>query len=136
MRIAGRRVPEGNWWDWEVIVWDAGRLRLAAGYDLTCHHGLEILFTGTGYVSCPAAFQDPSFREPTAEETARLRRALGETPPVVVAFEADGGGPEPVSCLIAAEDLEIRPGFVPRLPRAGTGCPRPRDWPGAPLPTD
>jgi hypothetical protein len=137
MEIAGRRLPEGSWWDWEVIVWDGGRLRLAAGYDLTYHHGLEVVFTAPGFVSCPAAFQDPVFREPTAGETARLRRALGEMPPVVAAFEADGGGPEPVSCLIAAEGLDILPGLVPRSSRArAQAAPGLRDWPGPPLPTD
>ncbi|WBO63340.1 hypothetical protein [Streptomyces camelliae] len=137
MEIAGRHLPEGSWWDWEVIVWDGGHLRLAAGHDLTYHHGLEVVFTAPGFVACPSAFQDPVFREPTAEETARLRRALGETPPVVVAFEADAGGPAPVSCLVAAEGLDILPGLVHRHPRARERpAPGPADWPGAPLPTD
>jgi hypothetical protein len=114
VEIAGRPLPEGSWWDWEVIVRDGGRLRLAAGYDLTYHHGLEVVLTDPCFVSCPAAFQDPVFREPTAQETARLRRALGGAPPVVVAFEADAGGPGPVSCLIAAERLDIVPGLVRR----------------------
>ncbi|MFF0386750.1 hypothetical protein [Streptomyces sp. NPDC004286] len=130
MEIAGRPLPEGSWWDWEVIGWDAGRLRLAAGYDLTHHHGLEVDFVSPALVSCPFAFQDPVFRPPTAEERARLARSLGEDPPLVVAFEADGGGREPVSCLIAAEAVEIRPGLV-RRDTSG-----PRDWPGAPPPTD
>ncbi|WP_262418473.1 hypothetical protein [Streptomyces sp. SP2-10] len=120
-----------------MIAQDAGRLRPAAAHHLTYHHGLEVVFTDTGFVSCPAAFQEPRFREPTVEETARPRRTLGETPSAVVAFEADGGGPEPVSCLTAAEDPEIRPGFVPGHPRAGAqAVPGPRDWPGPPLPTD
>ncbi|WP_225830357.1 hypothetical protein [Streptomyces sp. NK08204] len=137
MEIAGRELPEGSWWDWEVIVWDVGQLRLAAGHDLTHHHGLELVFADPVFVCCPHAFQDPVFRAPTAEETARLTRSLGGTPPVVVAFEADGGGPEPVSCLVAAERLDILPGFVPRHPGAGArAAPAPRDWPGAPLPTD
>lgn len=137
MRIAGQPLPEGSWWDWEVVVWDGGQLRLAAGYDLTYHHGLEVVLTCPAFVSCPAAFQDPVFREPTAEEAARLRRTLGETPPVVVAFEADAGGPEPISCLVAAERLDILPGFVQRHPRAREeAAPGPRDWPGAPLSTD
>ncbi|MFI6353709.1 hypothetical protein ACIBJF_13835 [Streptomyces sp. NPDC050743] len=137
MEIAGRRLPEGSWWDWEVIVWDGGQLRPAAGYDLPSHHGLEIVFTAPGFVSCLSAFQDPVFREPTAEEGARLRRALGETPPVVVAFEADGGGPDPVSCLIAAEGLDVLPGLVVRRSRVRAQvAPGLRDWPGPPLPTD
>ncbi|MFD7881832.1 hypothetical protein ACFV3N_05280 [Streptomyces bauhiniae] len=130
MEIAGRALPEGSWWDWEVLGWDAGRLRLAAGHDLTYHHGLEVHFLSPALVSCPFAFQDPVFRPPTAEERARLTRSLGEDPPVIVAFEADGGGSEPVSCLIAAEGVEIRPGLVRR---AVPGRP---DWPGVHLVTD
>ncbi|WP_236053758.1 hypothetical protein [Streptomyces musisoli] len=63
-----------------MIAQDAGRLRPAAAHHLTYHHGLEVVFTDTGFVSCPAAFQEPRFREPTVEETARPRRTLGETP--------------------------------------------------------
>lgn len=37
----------------------------------------------------------------------RLARQLGEEPPVVVAFEADAGGREPISCLVAAERFEV-----------------------------
>ena len=137
MEISGHRLPEGSWWDWEVIVWDGGQLRPAAGYDLTHHHGLELVFVAPAFVSCPQAFQDPVFRAPTDEETARLVRALGETPPLVVAFEADAGGREPVSCLVAAERLDILPGFVPRHPRAGAeAASGAHDWPGPPLPTD
>jgi hypothetical protein len=152
MEIAGPRLPGGSWWDWEVSVWDGCLLRPAAGHDLTYHHGLQVIFTDPGFVSCPSAFQDtafqdpafqdpafqdPVFREPTVEETARLRRALGGTPPVVPAFEADAGGPGPVSRLIAAQGLDILPGLVQRHPRARAqaACGR-RDWPGPPLPTD
>jgi hypothetical protein len=118
-------------------MWDGGQLRLAAGYDLTYHHGLEVAFGAPAFVSCPTGFQDPVFRAPTAEETAHVARTLGETPPFVVAFEADAGGPEPVSCLIAAERLEIVPGLVPRHPRPGAAaCPSVPDWPGPPLSTD
>ncbi|GGV15758.1 hypothetical protein GCM10010260_63730 [Streptomyces filipinensis] len=137
MEIAGRRLPEGSRWDWEVLGWDAGRLRLAAGYDLAYHHGLEVDFVTPARVSCPPAFQDPVFRAPTADETACLARTLGETPRLVVAFEADAGGPEPVSCLVAAERLDIRPGLVPRPAHArAQASPAVCDWPGPPLPTD
>ncbi|MCZ0986482.1 hypothetical protein [Streptomyces diastatochromogenes] len=65
------------------------------------------------------------------------RQALGEAPPLVVAFEADAGGREPVSCLVGAERLDILPGLVPRHPRTGAkAAPGARDWPGPPLPTD
>ncbi|MFJ8732899.1 hypothetical protein [Streptomyces bauhiniae] len=70
MEIAGRALPEGSWWDWEVIGWDAGRFRLAAGHDLTFHHGLEVHFLSPALVSCPFAFQDPVFRPPTAAGAA------------------------------------------------------------------
>ncbi|MEV7505149.1 hypothetical protein [Streptomyces sp. NPDC093018] len=158
MEIAGQRLPEGSWWDWEVTGWDAGALRLAADHDLTYHHVLEVVFVAPALVSCPAAFQDPVFRAPTADEAERLVRSLGERPPVVVAFEADAGGSEPVSWLIAAERVEIGHGPVPRnRTRAGPGSTRPPDprtpgsgapdtpgapaggpprWPGVPLSTD
>ncbi|KUN78878.1 hypothetical protein AQJ66_29975 [Streptomyces bungoensis] len=71
------------------------------------------------------------------EETARHARALGEPPALVVAFEADAGGPEPVSCPVAAERPEIRREPVPGHPRPGAeAAPGARDWPGPPLPTD
>ncbi|MFJ4526055.1 hypothetical protein ACIP4Y_34860 [Streptomyces sp. NPDC088810] len=137
MEIAGRKLPEGSWWDWEIIACDAGQLRLAAGYDLAHHHGLEVIFTDPLFVSCPPAFQDPVFRPPTTEETTRLARVLGEEAPLVVAFEADAGGREAVRCLVAAGRLDVRPGLVRRHPRADAqAAPGPRDWPGPPLPTD
>lgn len=68
-------------------------------------------------------------------ETARLARFLGEAAPLVVAFEADAGGREAVSCLVAAEALAILPGFVPRPRRPDTeAAPGPGDWPGPPCP--
>lgn len=63
--------------------------------------------SGEGFVSCPTTFHDPVFRVPTSEERMRLARQLGEEPPVVVAFEADAGGREPISCLVAAERFEV-----------------------------
>ncbi|MGW1818171.1 hypothetical protein ACWCQM_31965 [Streptomyces sp. NPDC002125] len=29
------QLPEGSWWDWDVVDWTGGQLRLAAGHDLT-----------------------------------------------------------------------------------------------------
>ncbi|MFJ5548803.1 hypothetical protein [Streptomyces sp. NPDC093225] len=104
---AAIRLPEGSWWDWDVVVWNAGGLTLAAGYDLAYHHGLELVFVDAMFVSCPSVFYDPAFRAPTADELLRITRQLGEEPPVVVAFEADAGGREPVSCLVAAARLDI-----------------------------
>ncbi|MFB6614920.1 hypothetical protein ACFCV9_12015 [Streptomyces sp. NPDC056367] len=103
----GIRLPEGSWWDWDVVDWNAGRLTLAAGYDLTYHHGLELVFSDPFFVNCPSAFHEPAFRAPSPEEIGRLTRRFGEEPPVVVAFQADAGGQEPVPCLIAAERLDI-----------------------------
>ncbi|KUN98135.1 hypothetical protein [Streptomyces resistomycificus] len=111
------RLPEGAWWDWDVITWNAGEFRLAAGQDLTYHHGLELVFADPVYVQCPTAFHDPVFREPTSEELVRVSRRLGEDPPVLVAFEADAGGREPVSCLVAAERLEVVQEMVLRYRR-------------------
>jgi hypothetical protein len=106
-RHAGIQLPEGSWWDWDVVAWNAGQLRLAAGHDLTYQHDLELVFDDPAFVSCPTSFHDPTFRAPTPDEILTVTRHLGEQLPVVVAFEADAGGQEPLSCLIAAERLEI-----------------------------
>ncbi|GGJ05095.1 hypothetical protein [Streptomyces brasiliensis] len=129
------RLPEGSWWDWEVIAWTAAEFRPAAGYDPAHHHGLELVFGDPVLVSCPSSFQDPVFRAPAPAEVTQLCGSLGESPPVVVAFEADAGGSETVSCLVAAGRLEIVPGLVVRHTRVD-GTPRVRDWPGPPLLTD
>ncbi|MEU8793697.1 hypothetical protein [Streptomyces sp. NPDC048643] len=115
---AAIELPEGSWWDWDVLAWDSGQFRLAAGYDLSYHHGMELAFTSPLFVSCPATFHDPVFRAPTLEELLRVQRQLGGTPPVLVAFEADAGGSEPVSCLVAAERLDIVQETVLRYWRA------------------
>ncbi|MFG2758956.1 hypothetical protein [Streptomyces wuyuanensis] len=101
------RLPEGPWWDWEVMAWDTTGFRLAAAHDLTYHHGLELVFTEPAFVSCPAVFHDPVFRAPTGDEVLRVTRLMGEAPAVLVAFEADANGTEPVPCLVAAERLEV-----------------------------
>ncbi|MFE6226154.1 MULTISPECIES: hypothetical protein, partial [unclassified Streptomyces] len=107
-------LPEGSWWDWEVRRFDGSRLTLVAGYDLTYHHGLEVELTDTLYVRCPTAFTDPVFREPTPAERAEAVRITGGPPAVLLAFEADGGGTGPVSCLIAAGGCAVRQGRFPR----------------------
>ncbi|MFE1290581.1 hypothetical protein [Streptomyces sp. NPDC058751] len=104
---AAIRLPEGPWWDWDVVAWDGGQFRLAAGLDLTYHHGLELAFGDPVFVSCPSSFQDPDFRAPSPDELLKVTRQFGCEPAVVVAFEVDAGGQEPVSCLIAAERLDI-----------------------------
>jgi hypothetical protein len=68
---------------------------------------LEPVFGDPAFVSCPAVFHHPVFRVPTSDELVRVTRRLGEEPPVLVAFEADAGGQEPVSCLIASERFDI-----------------------------
>lgn len=90
-----------------MLAWDTGQLRLAAGHELTYHHGLELVFEGPTFVSCPSSIQDPMFRTPSRDELLGLSRRPGGELPVVVAFEADAGGQEPISCLIAAERLVI-----------------------------
>ncbi|MFC8277894.1 hypothetical protein ACFUJR_36270 [Streptomyces sp. NPDC057271] len=115
------RLPEGSWWDWRVAGHDGSRLRLVAGYDLAYFHGLELVFTDASYVRCPFAFLDPEFRAPTDEERATVVRLLGEEPVVLVAFEADGGGTEPVSCLVAAEALDVVTGAFRHAGAADVG---------------
>ncbi|GAA0450988.1 hypothetical protein Aca07nite_55330 [Actinoplanes capillaceus] len=108
-------LPDGSWWDWELWRFDGSRLRLAAGYDLTYHHGLELVFTDVCYLSCPARFQDPRFRDPTDAELARVRRCTGDEAGVVVAFDIEAQtGPGPVACLIAADSVEVVHGLVRR----------------------
>ncbi|MGW4056325.1 hypothetical protein ACWENA_36450 [Streptomyces sp. NPDC004779] len=107
-------LPEGAWWEWEVRGFDGSRLALVAGYDLAYHHGLEVELTDTVSVRCPTAFTEPVFREPTPGERAEVARITGEEPPVLLAFEADGGGTAPVSCLVAAGAWALRQGHFPR----------------------
>ncbi|MFF5897594.1 hypothetical protein ACFY8O_16880 [Streptomyces argenteolus] len=111
-------LPEGSWWDWDVVAWNPGQLRLGAGHDLSYAHGLELVFSDPAFVTCPAAFQDPVFREPTADEVRFVARQVGETPPVLVAFEADAGGRHLASGLVAAGRLDIVRGTVFRYWRA------------------
>lgn len=118
---AAVQLPEGNWWDWDVVAWDGAELRLAAGHDLSYHHGLELVFGDPFLVTCPSGFHDPTFRAPTPEELLKVTRQVGEEPAVVVAFEADAGGQEPVSCLIAAERLDIVQETVLRYWREDAG---------------
>ncbi|MEV7612773.1 hypothetical protein [Streptomyces sp. NPDC089799] len=118
---AAIQLPEGSWWDWDVLAWDGGQLRLAAGYDLVYHHDLELVFGDPLFVSCPSVFHDPVFRAPSPDELRRVTRQLGVKPPVLVAFEADACGQEPVSCLIAAERLDIVQESVLRYWREGAG---------------
>ncbi|MCF2532390.1 hypothetical protein [Yinghuangia soli] len=106
------QLPEGSWWDWDVVAWNVGRLRLGAGYDLTYHHGLELVFGDPVFVMCPAAFHDPVFRAPTPDEVRLVSEQVGETPAVLVAFEADAHGTAPARGLIAAGQLDIVQGPV------------------------
>lgn len=105
-------LPEGSWWDWDIVSCDVGQLCLGAGHDLTYHHGLELTFRGPTFVSCPTGFQDPIFRAPTPQEVHAVTGQIGELPSLLIAFEADAGGREPATCLIASETVEIRLGTV------------------------
>lgn len=106
------QLPQGSWWDWDVVAWDPGLLRLGAGHDISYAHGLEIVFNDPVFVMCPAAFHDPAFRDPTADEVELVARRVGETPPVLVAFDADAGGPGLASGLVAAGAFDIVEGTV------------------------
>ncbi|MBT2529921.1 hypothetical protein J7E91_32310 [Streptomyces sp. ISL-99] len=79
------------------------------------------MFSDPAFVTCPAAFQDPVFREPTPDEVRLVARQVGETPPVLVAFEADAGGPTLASGLVAAGQLDIVQGTVFRYSRENLG---------------
>ncbi|MFF1833389.1 hypothetical protein ACFVXE_04125 [Streptomyces sp. NPDC058231] len=105
-------LPEGSWWDWDIVAWDPGQLRLGAGHDISYAHGLELVFSDPVFVTCPAAFRDPVFRTPTPDEVRLITRQIGETPPVLIAFEADAGGPILASGLVAAGQLDIVQGTV------------------------
>jgi hypothetical protein len=113
-------LPEGLWPDWDVVAWNAGQLRLAAGHDLAYHHGLELVFDDPAFVICPSSFHDPQFRAPSPDEIAKVTHHLGGELPVIVAFEADAGGQEPLSCLVAGERFEIVQESVLRYWREGT----------------
>ncbi|MDI3408248.1 hypothetical protein [Streptomyces cavernicola] len=105
--MSGLVLPEGSWWDWEVLAWDTDSLRLAADHDLTYHHGLELTFHGPLLVHCPTSFQDPVFRPPAPAELAAVTDQLGERPGVLIPFTAEAGGRARVDCLIAAERVEV-----------------------------
>ncbi|NKE63679.1 hypothetical protein FXN61_45975 [Lentzea sp. PSKA42] len=87
-------------------------MRLGAGHDLTYHHDLELVFRDPVLVQCPTAFQDPVFRVPRPEEALAVTRQFGEAPQLLVVFEADAGGTEPVTSLIAASSVEMVQGTV------------------------
>ncbi|MFJ2938392.1 hypothetical protein ACIO8G_37285 [Streptomyces sp. NPDC087219] len=105
-------LPEGAWWDWDFVDWAPGRLRLGAGHDISYAHGLELVFSDPVLVTCPSSFQGPVFRAPTPDEIRLVARQVGETPPVLIAFEADAGGPSLASGLVAAGQLDIVQGTV------------------------
>lgn len=115
-------VPEGSWWEWELLSWNGSELRLAAGYDLAYHHDMELVFTEVSYLACPTRFSHARFREPTPGECDTVRRYVGETPPVVAAFDVEaefGGGNLP--CVVAADDLDVVLGTVYRYWRENLG---------------
>ena len=113
--MAVLRLPEGSWWDWEVIGWDRGTLCLAAGSDLTYHHDLEVRFSGTVYVACPESFSDPVFREPSDTERDLLRHLASDVQFQVHAFDVDPpGGNGTMACVIVAASVEAVPGVVYR----------------------
>jgi hypothetical protein len=116
--ITGLDLPDGSWWDWDVVGWDRRELRLAAGPDLAHAHHLEVVFTAPGYVCCPAEFSDPVFRSPSADEVAMVTRFLDAEPGVLVAFDAEGAATT-LPGLIAADAVRIDRGTVYRYPAPG-----------------
>jgi hypothetical protein len=113
--MAVLRLPEGSWWDWEIIGWERGTLCLAAGWDLTYHHDLEVRFSEVAYVACPESFSDPVFREPSGAEQALLRHLDGDGPLHVYAFDVEPpGGNGNMACVIVAASVDVVPGVVYR----------------------
>ncbi|MFB7466115.1 hypothetical protein ACFCZ1_21890 [Streptomyces sp. NPDC056224] len=120
-----------------MIAWDGRQFRLAAGHDLTYHHGLELVLREPVFISCPSSFHDPTFRAPSPAELRQLACQLGEkpeNPSVVVAFEADADGQQPVPCPFAAERLNIVQETVPRY--RGVAAPGQRFAPWVRLPSE
>ncbi|MFC8721848.1 hypothetical protein [Kitasatospora sp. NPDC057198] len=106
-------LPEGSWWDWDVVSSTPELFVLGADHDLTYHHALELRFHGPAFVQCPDEFfQDPVFRTATPREVELVSRAAGGAPGVLVAFECEVDGEAPATGLIAARRLEIAPGLV------------------------
>jgi hypothetical protein len=114
-------LPEGPWWEWDVLPAQPGLFVLGADFDLSYHHGLELRFHEPVFVQCPEYFMDPVFREATAAEVERVAGAVGTDgvagaagglPEVLVAFECDAGGAGPETGLIAARRLETVTGVV------------------------
>ena len=111
------QLPEGSWRDWDVTSCSDGELRLAAGTDLSRHHGLELVFRNTLYVACPSLFRRPVFRSPTAFERTLVGQSAGREAPVLVAFDIADDERGSLPCLIAAEEVEVRQGTVFRYHR-------------------
>lgn len=112
------RLPEGPWWDWDMFGWNGSELRLAAGYDLTYHHGLELVFTDVDYLACPTRFSHPRFRGATPAERDTVRRYVGWESPVTVAFDVEAeSGDGMLPCVVAADAVRVVPGLVYRCRR-------------------
>ncbi|GAA2484892.1 hypothetical protein [Winogradskya humida] len=114
-------LPEGQWWDWEIMTWTAGTLTLAASTDLTYHHGLEVIVSDVGFVQCPSLFHHAVFREPTAAERDFVLRQSAGDAPLIVAFdhnEHDAAG-RAMSGLIGAADVRVVTGTAYRYLRPG-----------------
>ncbi|MGC4790674.1 hypothetical protein ACLQ22_22945 [Micromonospora sp. DT178] len=109
------QLPEGSWWDWDLLGWNGSELSIAAGHDLTYHHGVELVFTDVHYLACPTRFSDPQFREPTSDEYETVRAFVGEVPPAVVAFDVEAVvGWKVLPCVVAAASVRIVTGLVYR----------------------
>lgn len=57
------------------------------------------------------------FRSPTAAERDHVRRCVGESPSLLVAFDIDGQETGSLPCLVAAERVEVVTGTVYRYYR-------------------
>jgi hypothetical protein len=98
---------DGRWADWMVQSWDGFNFTLIADNDLTYHHEVAVRFADTRFVACPAEFSWPTFREPTAEESARVQQLHDPDEDIhVFSWDAESGNGR-TACLVLAKSVTV-----------------------------